>query len=145
MKAKPGKDRIYNSFFTNRSDIVLWDVFQVSNGETLRLVFESKNSSWEQGVRLACDKEVRIGDYHAKGVKLWFGHSPDTVMFTCYTEDGVLSVYNIWDRGFGPDSQSYTSGMLVEDIPNGRRYRCHDFGLEPNFDRLIFCIERLQS
>jgi hypothetical protein len=138
-----GKRRLYNDAFTDRDDVILWDVLPVRDGEKLKLVFESKKSDWEQGVRLATDLGIKADDWAGKGVRLWYGHSPREVVIECHTQDGFLSVYNIWDRGHGPDSQSHTSGMLVEEIPNGRRYRCNDIGFETEFDKLIFRIEQL--
>ena len=57
---------------------------------------------------------------------------------------GSLVLYNIWDSGRGHrpfESQSHTSGMLVETLPDGsRRYSCNDIGLEPDFSRLVFRV-----
>lgn len=141
-----GKKRLYNTHgFPDRDDVILWDIMQVSDGETLRLVFESQNSQWEQGVRVACDIGVTVGEATGKGVLLWYDHSPREVEFVCHTKDGFLSVYNIWDEGRGPQSQMHTSGMLIEELPNRRRYRCNDFGFEAQFNRLVFRIERIDS
>jgi hypothetical protein len=137
-----GKERIYNRAFEGRDDVVLWDVFPVIDEEALNLVFESKNSEWEQGVWLMCDKGISIEGHFGKSIHLWYGHSPDIVPFICHTKNGLLSVYNIWDRGQGSDSQSHSSGMLIEEHPNGRRYRCNDIGFDTQFDKLVFQIER---
>lgn len=138
-----GKERLYCRAFTDRDDVVRWDILPVKDGEKLKLTFESKNSEWEQGVRLACDVGVAGDDWTGKGVRLWYGHSPREVVFTCHTKDGCLSIYNVWDRGRGPESQKHTSGMLVEELPHGRCYRCNDIGFDTQFDKLIFRIERL--
>ena len=140
-----GKERLYNEAFTDRDDVVLWDVLPVRDGEKLKLISESKNSVWEQGVRLACDIAVVGDDWTGKGVRLWYGHSPREVVFACCTEDGLLSIYNVWDRGKGPASQKHSSGMLVEKLLNGRRYRCNDIGFDTQFDKLVFRIERLEN
>ena len=136
------KERIYNEAFPDR-EVVLWDILAVEDGEKLKLTFESKKSAWEQGVRLACDKGVSGDDWTGKGIKLWYGHSPREVVFTCHTENGFLGVYNIWDRGRGPESQKHSSGMLLEELANGRRYSCNDIGFDTKFDKLVFRIERL--
>lgn len=138
-----GKKRLYNNAFTDRDDVIRWDVLPIRDGETLRLVFESKNSDWEQGVRLATDSGVEGEDWSGRGVRLWYDHSPREVVFICHTKDGFLSVYNIWDRGKGPQSQMHSSGMLVEELPTGRRYHCNDIGFDTEFDKLVFRIERL--
>jgi hypothetical protein len=147
-----GKQRIYNTKgFPDRDDVVKWDIMTVSDREKLRLIFESQNAQWEQGVDLACDIGVTVEDATGKeatgkGVYLWYDHSPREVEFICHTKDGFLSVYNIWyDTQYGPQSQAHTSGMLIDELPNGRRYRCNDFGFEAKFDKLVFRIERIDS
>ena len=37
----------------------------------------------------------------------------------------------------------YHSGMLVEEKDGKRTYRCNDYGVETNFDKLVFTIEKL--
>ena len=137
-----GKKRLYNKAFPDRDDVILWDILPVRDGEKLKLDFESKNSEREQGLRLACDTGITGDDWTGKGVLLWYDHSPHEITFTCHTQDGFLSIYNIWDRGKGPESQKHSSGMLVEELPSGRRYRCNDIGFDTEFDKLVFRIER---
>ena len=74
---------------------------------------------------------------------LWFDTAPAVVDVTIRTADRRLHVYNIWDSGVGANSQAWTSGMLVENLPNGRRYRCNDIGLHGAFDSVIFKLERV--
>jgi hypothetical protein len=137
-----GTERLYNRAFEGRDDVILWDVFRVQDGEKLRLIFESINSDWKQGVWMMCDKGIDVNDLHGKSVDIWFDKSPTIVSFVCNTDNGFLSIYNIWDRGLGRNSQSHSSGMLIEDLPNGRRYRCNDIGFDTEFDKLVFMIER---
>jgi len=140
-----GTKRLYNSAFKNRDNVIKWDIFPVRDGERLKLIFETKNSEWRQGVWLMCDQGITISGRYAKSIFLWYDTSPKEVEFICHTKNGLLSVYNIWDRGFGPNSLGYSSGMLVEELPNGRRYRCNDIGFETNFDKLVFRIERIDK
>ena len=139
---EPGTKRVYNQAFEGRDDVILLDVIPIENGDKLSLIFESKNSNWNQGVWMKCDKGIAIEDVLSNSVIIWFDKDPDLVSFVCNTENELLSIYNIWDRGIGINSQSHSSGMLVEDLPNGRRYRCNDIGFETEFDKLIFRIER---
>lgn len=39
------------------------------------------------------------------------------------------------------ESQAHSSGMIIEKNGNKLIYKCNDFGLETNFDKLIFQIE----
>jgi hypothetical protein len=34
--------------------------------------------------------------------------------------------------------------MLVEELPNGRRYCCNDIGFDTDFSKLIFRLEKAQ-
>jgi hypothetical protein len=141
----PGKQRIYNDTWKERgrSDVVMWDVLAIRNKETLRLVFESKNSPWRQGVWLKTDRGTIINGTHCPSAVLWIDTAPREVIIECQTTDGLLSVYNKWDRGRGfGESQMATSGMLIEELPNGRRYRCNDIGFDDTFDKLVFRIEK---
>ena len=142
-----GKKRIYNSAFagTGRNDVVKWDIFPVENAEWIKVVFESYSSPWRQGVWLRTDDRIIVNGVSCKSVELWSDTAPQEVICQCFTSDGMLSVYNIWDRGNGRESQSWTSGMLVEQFRNGRRYRCNDIGFDTNFDKIVFRVERVSG
>jgi len=137
--------RIFNSAFKERGrdDVVKVDVVQIADGDLLRLTFDAKNSPWRQGVWLKTDTYLVVDQQKSPSVQLWQDTAPAELLIKCRTLNGCLHVYNIWDRGAGSESQSWTSGMLVEDLPNGRRYRCNDIGFETNFTKLIFRIEWL--
>lgn len=144
MTHTPGAERIYSKAFADRgiNGIVKWDVLPVRDGERLRLVFESTNAAMRQGVWLKCDRGIEIdGECHAS-VSLWCDTAPEKVAFICHSSDGKLSVYNIWEDHGRRSSQSHTSGMRVDDLPNGRRYGCNDIGFETAFDKIVFRIER---
>ena len=137
--------RILSKAFTERgiAGIVKWDVLPVTDGERLRVIFESVQSPWRQGVWLKCDRGVEIdGTLHAS-VNLWFDTAPAVVSCTCLSGDGKLNVYNIWDAGEGRQSQAFSSGMRVEELERARRYRCNDIGFDTGFDKLVFRIERV--
>ena len=138
-----GGKRIYNKTFEGKGDVVLWDVFPVIYGEKVLLTFESKNSEWSQGIWFMCDQSIEINDAFGKSAMVWFETAPQQVSIKCYSENGLLNIYNIWDRGNGPNSQSQSSGMLIEEFPNGRRYKCNDIGFKTDFDKLVFKIEHL--
>jgi hypothetical protein len=139
-----GKKRIYNSAFAERGrdDVIKWDIFPVKNTELIKVVFESSSSPWRQGIWLRTDKGIFVNAVSCKSLELWFDTAPPEVVCQCFTSDGMLSVYNIWDRGNGRASQSWSSGMLVEELDNGRLYRCNDIGFDTNFDKIVFRIER---
>ena len=140
-----GKERVYNKSFEDRDDVIHWDIFNVEDGEILQLSFVSKNSEWMQGVWLMCDQGISINQEMHTSVYLWYSDPPPTWEFTCHSSNSFLSVYNAWDRGYGPNSLSHSSGMLIEDTPNGRLYHCNDIGFDTSFDRVVFKIERLKT
>jgi hypothetical protein len=111
-----GSERIYNKEYLNRgiSDIVLWDVIPVAEGEVLKFIFESINSECRQGLWIWTDNGIEILNDHCPSV-----------------EQNVI-------RSLGT-----ASGMQVDELPNGRRYHCNDTSFNDPFDRLIFRIERV--
>jgi len=134
-----------NSAFADRGrrDVVMIDALPITDGEPLRLVFESRKSTWRQGVWLMTDQHLHVNDQDCPSVDLWEDSAPQEIQMICNTKNGKLLLYNIWDDGSGRESQSWSSGMLIEELPNGRRYRCNDFGFDTDFDKLVFCIVRM--
>lgn len=74
------------------------------------------------------------------GIRFWF---EDKSVQECILRntDGVLRVWNVWDIGDGAVESGYGTAMIVEQLPNGRRYRCNDGHPDDDFDDLIFRIE----
>ena len=142
-----GTSRIYNKAFAERgrADVVMWDVMRIDPNQVIKVMFEGGTSPWRQGVWLKTDRGLLVNDQFAPSMEVWVDSAPPEVVAHCMTEDGNLSVCNIWDsgRGRGRESQAHSSGMLVEDLPDGRRYRCNDIGFDTNFDKLVFRIQKL--
>ena len=123
--------------------MVKLDVLPISDGQLIRLTFESGASPWRQGVRVATEGTLLANDVTAPQLDLWRDTAPPAVEIACEASDGLLRIYNIWQSGRRPgvESQSHTSGMLVEDLPDGsRRYKCNDIGFNPDFSKLVFRI-----
>jgi hypothetical protein len=139
------KEPVPNTAFQTSEKVFMIDVFSITNQEVVRLTFEEKNSTWKQGVWLGCDEGVEINGQHMTSATLWYETAPNQNFIKCFTLNGLLMVYNVWDKGIGRASQSHSSGMLIEDIPLGRRYKCNDIGFETGFDKLLFRIEHLQT
>ena len=141
-----GKEKIFNKSFEGRNDVIKWDVIEINNEQLLEIRFISKNSKNRQGIRLAIDVGegyIEINGISNKGMELWQDTAPKEVICKCCSSEGLLSIYNIWDKGKGRQSQLLTSGMLVEEDENTYIYRCNDYGYETSFDKLIFSIEKL--
>lgn len=143
MNNKVGKERIINKVFADRGDVIKWDIQKIVNEQKIKITFISKNSSKKQGIRLATDKGIEINGILYPSIQLWEDTSSKKVICKCYTKDECLSIYNIWDKGNGPQSQSHTSGMIVIENSNILTYNCNDIGFDTNFDKLIFTLEKL--
>lgn len=144
-KADIPNERVLSSAFREKgwADVVKIDVLPINDGDVIKLVFESCNSPWRQGVWLKTDEYLVINQLQCPSAQLWQDTAPKEVLIECHTRDNRLHLYNIWDRGKRYESQSWTSGMLVEELPNGRRYRCNDIGFDTDFAKLVFRIERI--
>lgn len=123
-------------------EIVMVDVFPVKDGEVLSLAFESVNSSWRQGVRIQAEGYLVVNSIESPAMEVWYDTAPKNMQIECHTSSGLVHVYNIWDRGKGRDSQAWTSGMIIQELPQGRRYQCNDIGFETSFDKVVFRLER---
>jgi hypothetical protein len=124
-------------------EVVKLDAIPIADGQLIRLTFEGGASSWRQGVRVATRGTLRANNVSAPQLDLWPDTAPPTVEIAFESSDGLLRVYNIWQSGRRPgvESQSHTSGMLVEPLPDGsRRYQCNDIGFTPDFSKLVFRI-----
>jgi len=145
MTGKLPSQKTTNSAFKEKGqhDVVMIDVFDINDGDLLKLTFESTNSPWRQGVWLKTNKHLVINQVQCPSAQLWHDTAPKEVLIECHTSDKRVHLYNIWDKGNGQESQAWTSGMLVEELLNGKRYRCNDIGFDTDFTKLIFRIERI--
>ena len=149
MKLEIGRKRIYNTIFENYKNVVHWEVLNIKKQQELFLKFVSTNSKYRQGIRLAIDAGegyIEINNIRSKELYLWEDTAPQRMHVNCVSEEGVLSIYNVFDLGKergGRRSQVDSCGMIVEQSENLYRYHCNDVGFETNFDKLIFEIELL--
>jgi hypothetical protein len=144
--ALPGESIINKAFRdSGRPGIVKWDVLPVLDGDRIRLTFESANVDGRHGVWMSTDWGLDVNGVKVPSVDLWADTAPAVIDVAIHTADGRLHIYNIWDSGTGRNSQAWTSGMLVEELPGGgRRYRCNDIGLQGKFDSVVFRLERVE-
>jgi hypothetical protein len=125
----------------------LVDRLTLTNGQQLKLTFESVSSQWRQGVCLKTDGGFIVnGQDLKKSVVLWHDTAPREMAFRVRTRKGFCDVKNVWDTGDGV-MQSWHNGaaMRVEKTPSGRRYRCNDGQPDDDFDDIVFLIEVLKS
>lgn len=138
--------RVFNTAFrTERGidDVVQIDVIEIAGHQDVRLVIESTNSSRRQGVWLKSEKPLVINGEECPSASIWSDTAPSEVLIKCQDGAEKIYVYNIWEGKAGRSSLSYSSGMLVEETSNMRRYRCNDIGFETDFSSIVFRIELL--
>ena len=125
-------------------DVVLFDIRSITQRSRIQLHLESSDSPWRQGVWLATAGTLMHNGVSSPQLVFWIDTAPEVVEIGVGATDGYLRLYNVWDsgRGLGDfESQSYTSGMLIDEVePGVVRYRCNDIGLDPTFDNLVFTI-----
>lgn len=139
-----GKETIYNTAFKDIGNVVLWDVIKVPSGANLKIKFISKNSPIKQGFRIAIDQGdgyIEINGIKNKSMEIWEGTAPGEFDCKCTTDSGLISIYNIFDERGYTESQTHSSGMLIEKNDTTIIYRCNDHGFDTNFDKLVFSIK----
>lgn len=119
-----------------------------SEKQKLKIVFEKTDSEYIQGISLDSSGEIIInGNHFKKGVLL----REDTILskeirIEVLDKDKKLDVWNrwIWKDSSGKeviDSWHNGAAMMIEELPNGRRYLCNDGKPDDDFNDLIFRIE----
>ncbi|HNA61581.1 MAG TPA: hypothetical protein PKW79_00690 [Rhabdochlamydiaceae bacterium] len=139
----------------NGKTVILLDKFPVKNEDVLLTSIEKTNSDDRQGLSIDitgyCELEgekVKTG----KGVRLlfWEDTAPKQIHVKVFTKTDFVWVENIWENISHTGAKSvdygrYGSAMIVEEIPNGRRYRCNDWHPDENFDDIVFTIQKIDS
>jgi len=143
-----GKQRIFSPFFVEKGmpDVLLWEVQEIQNNQLIKIKFKRKEYDGRQGIRIQTDKGIlipKLGEKIYRGIVLWVDTSPEEVICKCLTNDGKLSLYNVWDEGHGQESQLNTSGMKVKQVENTLQYKCNNYDLTGSFNDLSFSLEKL--
>ncbi len=142
--------------------LVMYDKIPFMDGDKILITFENTNSEWKQGVSLSLFGYFNVnGEDYKDGILLWEDTSPQQQIIILKSENrkryrskrlppkGILVVKNIWSykTDVGVCIHSYLGGaaMMIEEIENGRRYRCNDGHLDENFDDIIFTIQKLSK
>lgn len=102
----------------------------------------STSSKWRQGVELRTDRILTINNISGKIMTLWEDYFQFDVPFYGKTNNGILSVNNIWDFGNGA-TESWRNGaaMKKKEIDHNHiRYFCNDFEPDEDFNDIVFDI-----
>lgn len=146
-----GKRRTYNSNFGDvEKEIIKWEVLSIQKKQLVKVRFISVNSENRQGIRIAIDAgkgTLTINGVSGRAFELWEEDCPKEFEIECSSDEGYLSVYNIFERNEQGLMRKYSqmdfSGMILEQSGNIYRYSCNDTGRNTNFDKLVFEIELL--
>jgi hypothetical protein len=136
-------ERTISAAFRERGidGVVKIDLYPL-RGDEITITFESVASKRRQGIWLKTDGGIWINGELCPSVCLWHDTAPEVVIGRCVSSDRRLFLYNIWERDGVRSSLCYSSGMLVEELPSGRRYRCNDIGFDTRFDSIVFRLEQ---
>lgn len=129
--------------------LVMMDTIEVSNGDRVKITFDSTDSEWRQGIALDVKGSFIINDRDDGGsIILWEDTAPKVVELEITTKPKNkpqrLAINNAWDTGDGV-THSWHNGaaMIIEDIANGRRYSCNDGHPDDNFTDIVFRVHLL--
>ena len=145
----------------NGNTLVMNHCLPFTDGDQILVTFESTNSEWRQGIGLDVFGYFIIdGEVYKDCISLWEDTSPHQQVITLKSDsfkrrpskrspdNGMIRVKNIWsyETDCGICVHSYIGGaaMIVEDLKNGKRYRCNDGHLDDNFDDIIFTIQTVK-
>ena len=128
----------------NGKTIQMVDKFPVNHKSEFKVVFEDCKNDWKQGISLSTAGTFIINGQKIKNsVVLWQHTAPNELDFIVESKSRELLIKNVWDIGDGVIHSWHGGGaMIVEELNNGRRYRCNDGRQNDDFDDLVFRIEK---
>ena len=129
----------------NGKEVRMMDEFPAKDGDALILSMEKFNSEWKQGIHLETKGFFLVNNQKIKNtIVLWQDSAPKTVEFELsLKKQGSIIVKNVWDTGDGVmHSWHHGSGIIIEDIPDGKRYFCNDGHPDDNFDDIVFTLSK---
>ena len=143
-----GKPIVYKE-----NTLTLADRFPVSDGDILIASIEKTKSDYRQGISIDitgyCEYEDKVFK-QGKGIRMlfWEDTAPQKIKLKIFAKKDFVWVKNIWEaidhRGTKYiDSGHNGAAMIVEEIENGRRYRCNDGTPDDDFDDIIFTVQRM--
>ena len=153
----------------NGIKLELSDKFSVESGDILVCSIEKTHSGVRQGFSLDitghCEMDGQVFK-QGKGIKLlfWEDTAPKEFRLKVFTKKGFVWVQNICEVDYSYLISDTTgaplevckkridyghngAAMIVEEIENGRRYRCSDIFSEDEedpFSNIVFTVQKLK-
>jgi hypothetical protein len=123
--------------------IQMVDRLKIGPSASIRLIFESVDADWRQGISLTIDGCFEVnGQKIEKSIVLWQDSAPQEVALSVLSKKGELQVKNVWDVGDGTiHSWHNGAAMIVEGDELSRRYLCNDGRADDDFNDLVFRLE----
>jgi len=106
----------------------------------IKIIWEKYNNSREQIIQLYDHKGLSIDGETSKLFNIWHVKNKNEVVLDYYSKSGTVIVNNAWEYDGEVNSMIGSAGMIFEDIPNGRRYRCNDVYPDVDFEDLVFSL-----
>jgi hypothetical protein len=122
----------------------------------LKLLHQDAKGRWQRGADKQQEGQFIINGQRISGkdgTVVWHDTAPSIIEFEIAGGAPVICVYNVWESNSHMpganvrplvDSGHNGAAMIVEEIPNGRRYRCNDGEPDDDFDDLVFRLERVR-
>ena len=149
FKKSLGKPILYKG-----QELILADKIPVNYDEKLRITIESTNSKYIQGVGISDNIEI-FGQKVGKAV-VWEYYSvppenrentrnqlPYSFEVICKNKKGEIFIYNMAEVDGRQDYWNFGCAMIVENIENGKRYKCNDWQPNEDFNDIIFRVEKV--
>ena len=141
--------------------LVRVDYISFVDGDRFLIRFEKTNSEWLQGIGLYLFGIIEI-EQLGKKVKdrtvFWENTAPKEITIKVWKDNtkrkqpkglpskGLFGIKNTWDTGNGTIESWYNgAAMIIEEIENGRGYRCNDGHPDENFDDIVFTVQKIKS
>ena len=114
---------------------------------SMRLVFKNRKGEWQEGAGEGNDGRFVVDGKAVSGrqsVVFWQSKDWNMVEFKVVGDATAIAIHNAWDCGNGTMHSGHNgAAMIVEPLPNGRRYRCNDGFADDDFDDIVFRLERV--
>lgn len=134
-------------------EIVRADKFPVRINDMILIKIELADSDRRQGLSIdisgSCEFEGTLYQ-QGKGIRMFFWEdtAPKNIKLQLCTKKDFVWVENIWEsidhRGVNYVDYGHNgAAMIVEEIENGRRYRCNDGHPDDDFDDIVFTVQRI--
>ncbi len=143
------------------------DQFPVNNGDFLIASIEKTNSTYRQGFSIDitghCEMEGKVLKKN-KGIRMlfWEDTAPKQIKLKIFTKKSFVRLDNIWEENNSylmrtPSGETITkksqsveywhggAAMIVEEIENGKQYRCNDGHPDEDFDDIVFTVKKIKS